>query len=166
MKKIIALSLTILMMASFSSCQKAQERPAKLHKDIDGKVVALNDLSDVTRSENQNSEANLTFKRSLVSKISDTEKRDQANLLLSQDKLTYRLAEGKVLILEVTENSESDEFTVLAEIGMTTGILENERTDYNEKKSILKLTETSLAEARYLMLKDEITTYASDGAEQ
>ena len=61
---------------------------------------------------------------------------------------------------------------VLSEIAMQTGILENEKTDYNEKKSTLGLTETELSQAQVLVLKSEIkeatvsTADASDGEQQ
>lgn len=59
-------------------------------------------------------------------------------------------------------------FVIIAEIGMQTGVLEHERTDYDEKKSTMKLTETSLDQARVLLLKSEIkaeaTADASGGA--
>jgi hypothetical protein len=53
-------------------------------------------------------------------------------------------------------NWSQNHFAVLAEIGIQTGILENERTDYNEKKSTLGLTETPLAQAQVVILKSEI----------
>lgn len=56
---------------------------------------------------------------------------------------------------KVTVRSEN-RFAILAEIAIQTGILENERTDYNEKKSVLALTETSLDQAQVLILKKEI----------
>lgn len=51
-----------------------------------------------------------------------------------------------------------NQFSILAEIAVQTGILENEKTDYNEKKSILNLTETPLEQAQVLILKSEIKT--------
>ena len=64
---------------------------------------------------------------------------------------------------KVTLPSEN-RFAILAEIGIQTGILENETTDYNEKKSVLKLTETSLDQARFLILKSEIKAESKDAA--
>lgn len=48
-------------------------------------------------------------------------------------------------------------FAILTEIKIQTGILED-RTEYNEKKSIIEFTETPLAEAQVLILKSEIKT--------
>lgn len=53
-------------------------------------------------------------------------------------------------------------FMILAEIGIQTGILENETTDYDEKKSTLKLTETPLAQAQVLLLQSELKTTKAD----
>lgn len=55
-------------------------------------------------------------------------------------------------------------FAIIAEIGMQTGVLEHERTDYDEKKSTMKLTETSLDQARVLLLKSEIKAEATADA--
>lgn len=57
-------------------------------------------------------------------------------------------------------------FAILAEIGIQTGILENETTDYNEKKSTLELTETPLDQAQVLILKSEIKGVASGDAQK
>lgn len=62
-----------------------------------------------------------------------------------------------------TSTWSQNHFAVLSEIAMQTGILENERTDYNEKKSTLGLTETPLAQAQVLILKSEIKTAAVTG---
>lgn len=56
--------------------------------------------------------------------------------------------------------ASQNRFAILAEIGIQTGVLENETTDYNEKKSTLKLTETSLDQAQFLILKSEIKAEA------
>lgn len=53
-------------------------------------------------------------------------------------------------------------FSILAKISIKTGILENDTTDYNEKKSILKLTETTATEATHLILNEEIKADVSD----
>ncbi len=227
MKNLIIFSmLTVLAVMNFSGCGKAQERPTKLSKKISGEVIQLNELADITKDDRQDSPENMAFKRQLVSKIEDPAKREQAELLLSQNRLVYMLMDGKVVVLEwvppmtnkhaeatpvsatvtasetatVSATAEiSDEgaakvsvlqvkklhtydslmamkdgrstteietlkastwsqnhFAVLSEIEIQTGILENERTDYNEKKSTLGLTETSLAQAQVLILKSEI----------
>lgn len=71
----------------------------------------------------------------------------------------------KVAALKVSTWSQNH-FIILTEIGIQTGVLENERTDYNEKKSTLGLTETTLSEAKILILKSEIkeTTASTDDA--
>lgn len=58
--------------------------------------------------------------------------------------------------------SSQNHFMILAEIGMQTGVLENETTDYDEKKSTLKLTETPLAQAQVLLLQSELKTTTAD----
>lgn len=220
MKNLIIFSmLTVMAVINFSGCGKAQERPTKLSKKISGEVVELKELADITKDERQDSPENMAFKRRLISKIEDPAKREQAELLLSQNRLVYMLMDGKAVVLEfipsmmnkhaeatpLTEATATSEtttvakvsvleikklhtfeslmamkdgrnsneietlkastwsqnhFAVLSEIEIQTGVLENERTDYNEKKSTLGLTETSLAEAQVLILKSEIKTEA------
>lgn len=77
------------------------------------------------------------------------------------------LKEGRTADIESIKVStwSQNHFSILAEIEMQTGILENERTDYNEKKSTLGLTETSLAEAQVLILKSEIKTETTSTAD-
>lgn len=151
--KHLTLLLTLLLTVSFSACQKAKERPATLNKNIKGKVVAIHEVA-----HDENTETHIAFKQKLIAKITDREKRDYASFLLSQNKLTYIISEEKITLLEIeTEKSE-----IIAEIAISTGILENETTDYNEKKSILKLTETELAHAEYLLLKAEIKTESTE----
>lgn len=58
-------------------------------------------------------------------------------------------------------NWSQNHFAILAEIGMQTGILDFERTDYNEKKSTLGLTETPLTQAQVIILKSEIKAEAA-----
>lgn len=217
MKNLIIFSmLTVLAVMNFSGCGKAQERPTKLSKKISGEVVELNEIADITKDERQDSPENMAFKRQLVSKIEDPQKREQAEVLLSQNRLVYMLMDGKAVVLEfipsmVNKHAEAtpvseteatkatdeavakvsilqvkklhtfeslmamkdgrnsneietlkasswsqNHFAVLSEIAIQTGVLENERTDYNEKKSTLGLTETTLAEAQVLILKSEI----------
>lgn len=229
MKNLIIFSmLTVMAVINFSGCGKAQERPTKLSKKISGEVVELKELADITKDERQDSPENMAFKRQLVNKIEDPAKREQAELLLSQNRLVYMLMDGKAVVLEfipsmmnkhaeatpVAEATAASEtttvlataevaeegvakvsvlevkklhtyeslmamkdgrnsteietlkastwsqnhFAVLSEIEIQTGVLENERTDYNEKKSTLGLTETALAEAQVLILKSEIKT--------
>ncbi|WP_409477790.1 hypothetical protein [Pseudobdellovibrio sp. HCB154] len=222
MKNLIIFSmLAVMAVINFSGCGKAQERPTKLSKKISGEVVELKELADITKDERQDSPENMAFKRQLVNKIEDPAKREQAELLLSQNRLVYMLMDGKAVILEfipsmmnkhaeatpvaetagTSETAKVDEgvakvsvlevkklhtydslmamkdgrnsneietlkasswsqnhFAVLSEIEIQTGVLESERTDYNEKKSTLGLTETSLAEAQVLILKSEIKT--------
>ncbi|MCM2353937.1 MAG: hypothetical protein NDI63_10015 [Pseudobdellovibrio sp.] len=218
MKNLIIFSmLTVMAVMNFSGCGKAQERPTKLSKKISGDVVELKELADITKDERQDSPENMAFKRQLVNKIEAPAKREQAELLLSQNRLVYMLMDGKAVVLEfipsmmnkhaeatpVAETAAASEtttasatvhtyeslmamkdgrtseietlkasiwsqnhFAVLSEIEIQTGILENERTDYDEKKSTLGLTETSLAEAQVLILKSEIKaeTAAKDDA--
>lgn len=221
MKNLIIFSmLAVMAVINFSGCGKAQERPTKLSKKISGEVVELKELADITKDERQDSPENMAFKRQLVNKIEDPAKREQAELLLSQNRLVYMLMDGKAVVLEfipsmmnkhaeatpVAEATASEtttvsatakvavesalhtyeslmamkdgrnsneietlkasswsqnHFAVLSEIEIQTGVLENERTDYNEKKSTLGLTETSLAEAQVLILKSEIKTEAA-----
>ena len=66
---------------------------------------------------------------------------------------------------KVSQPSEN-RFAILAEFEIQTGILENETTVYNEKKSVLKLTETSLEQAQFLILKSEIKAVASGDAQK
>ncbi|MFN3454362.1 MAG: hypothetical protein ACK41T_05325 [Pseudobdellovibrio sp.] len=55
------------------------------------------------------------------------------------------------------ENSISPfRFKVVAELKIKVGILENALTDYNEKKSVLTLTETDLSQAKYILVENEI----------
>jgi hypothetical protein len=223
--------LTVMVVINFAGCGEAQQRPAKLNQKISGEVIEMTDLSDITQAERQDSPENVAFKRQLISKIEDADKRDQANLLLAQNRLVYMFMEGKVVVLEfipatsnkhaaavsstveisntasaaitaLTTNSASaaieagvdetvievktlhtfdslmalkegrdseiqsikvstwsqNHFSILTEIAVQTGILENEKTDYNEKKSTLALTETPLAQAQVLILKSEIKT--------
>lgn len=226
---IIFAMLTMIAVMNFSGCGKAEQRPAKLSKKISGDVVNLNGLVDITKDERQDSPENTAFKRQLIAKMEDPTQREQAELLLSQNRLVYMLMDGKAVVLEfipsnankhaapaeqteaatsvsstaVTSTTEVSEavmkvqvlevkklhtyeslmamkdgrdsnevevlktstwsqnhFAVLAEIEMQTGILENERTDYNEKKSILGLTETPLNQAQVLVLKSEIKVKA------
>lgn len=221
MKNLIIFSmLTVMAVINFSGCGKAQERPTKLSKKISGEVVELKELADITKDERQDSPENMAFKRQLISKIEDPAKREQAELLLSQNRLVYMLMDGKAVVLEfipsmmnkhaeatpLTEAAATSEtttvakvsvletkklhtfeslmamkdgrnsneietlkastwsqnhFAVLSEIEIQTGVLENERTDYNEKKSTLGLTETSLAEAHVLILKSEVKAEAA-----
>lgn len=214
MKNLIIFSmLAVMVVINFSGCGKAEQRPTKLSKKISGQVVDMNELSDITKAERQDSPENTVFKRQLISKIEDPAKRQQAEVLLSQNRLVYIFMEGKVVVLEFvpsvmnkhaavttasptatasetvqtieekihtfeslmamkegrdeneiktlkTSTWSQNHFTVLSEIAMQTGILENERTDYNEKKSTLGLTETPLAQAQVLILKSEIKTAA------
>ena len=210
MKNLIIFSmLAVMVVINFTGCGKAQERTFKPNKKIDGQVIAISGLADITQAENQNSEENIAFKKKLIAKLDTEEKRTQATQLLSQNKLGYIVMDKKVLLLEfvpaqtnkhisasvkveaasatteVTETTEvaavsetklystsdlvamksgqeqtskisvesENKFAILAEIAAQVGILENETTDYNEKKSTLKFTETSLEQAQVLMLK-------------
>lgn len=204
MKNLIIFSMLIVMtVINFSGCGKAQERPAKVNKNIANKVIQIDSLSDITTAERQDSPENISFKKSLIAKM-DESKRGQANLLLAQNRLVYMLMDGKVVVLEFIpstmnkhatasataeiavsvaatglhtfeslmamkagrriEENESlktatwsqNHFAIIAEIEIQTGVLVNERTDYNEKKSTLTLSETSLAQAQVLILKSEI----------
>ena len=221
MKNLIIFSmLAVMVVINFTGCGKAQERSFKPNKKIEGQVIAISGLADITQAENQNSEENITFKKKLIAKLDTEEKRTQATQLLAQNKLGYIVMDKKVLLLEfvpansnkhisasvktetVSETAEvasattevteatsetvevavvsetklystsalvamksgqevnskvsveaENQFAILAEIAAQVGILENETTDYNEKKSTLKFTETSLDQAQVLMLK-------------
>ena len=205
MKNFIIFSmLAVMVVINFTGCGKAQERTFKPNKKIEGQVIEISALADITQAENQNSEENIAFKKKLIAKLDSEEKRTHATQLLAQNKLGYIVMDKKILLLEfvpansnkhisaavktetasatteVTEpTSETklystsalvamksgqevtskvsveseNQFAILAEIGAQVGILENETTDYNEKKSTLKFTETSLDQAQVLMLK-------------
>lgn len=204
MKNLIIFSmLAVMVVINFTGCGKAQERTFKPNKKIEGQVIEISGLADITQAENQNSEENIAFKKKLIAKLDSEEKRAQATQLLSQNKLGYIVMDKKVLLLEfVPANSNKhisaavktetasetaevatvsetklystsalvamksgqeqtskvsveseNQFAILAEIAAQVGILENETTDYNEKKSTLKFTETSLDQAQVLMLK-------------
>ncbi len=213
MKNLIIFStLVVMAVINFTGCGKAQERPAKPNKKIASQVVAIDGLIDITKTEQQNSPENISFKKRLIAKLETAEKREQAENLLAQNKLVYMLMEGKVILLEympATTNKHAsasvsatieiaadeataavklytyeslmalkagrteeavwskvslpsqNHFMILAEIGMQTGVLENETTDYDEKKSTLKLTETSLEQAQVLLLQAELKTAAT-----
>jgi len=215
MKNLIIFStLVVMAVINFTGCGKAQERPPKPNKKIAGQVVAIDGLIDITKSEHQNSPENISFKKMLIAKLASAEKREQAESLLTQNKLVYMLMEKKVILLEYvpatinkhastsvsatvetadeatttaavklytyealvalkagrTEEAawskvslpSQNQFVILAEIGMQTGVLENEKTDYDEKKSTLKLTETSLEQAQVLLLQSELKTATAD----
>ncbi len=218
MKNLIIFStLAVMAVINFTGCGKAQERPAKPNKKIASQVVAIDGLIDITKTEHQNSPENISFKKMLIAKLDSSEKREQAENLLTQNRLVYMLMEGKVVVLEympATINKHAsvsvsatvetasqtvevaaeataklytyeslmalkagraeeavwskvslpsqNHFMILAEIGMQTGILENETTDYDEKKSTLKLTETSLEQAQVLLLQAELKTATAD----
>ena len=214
MKNLIIFSmLAVMVVINFTGCGKAQERTFKPNKKIEGQVIEISALADITQAENQNSEENIAFKKKLIAKLDTEEKRAHATQLLSQNKLGYIVMDKKVLLLEfvpaqtnkhisaavkveaasatteVTETTSEtaevavvsetklystsalvamksgqeqtskvaleseNKFAILAEIAAQVGILENETTDYNEKKSTLKFTETSLEQAQVLMLK-------------
>lgn len=202
MKNLIIFSmLAVMVVINFSGCGKAQERPSKPNKTIEGQVIEISGLADITQAENQNSKENISFKKKLIAKLVTEEKRVYAKQLLSQKKLGYIVVGKKVLLLEfvpansnkhitasvkveaasatteLTEtnlysvstlvamkNGQAEEaskvavesenkFAILAEIGVQAGVLENETTDYNEKKSTLKFTETSLDQAQVLIIK-------------
>lgn len=202
MKNLIIFSmLAVMVVINFSGCGKAQERPSKPNKTIEGQVIEISGLADITQAENQNSKENISFKKKLIAKLVTEEKRVYAKQLLSQKKLGYIVVGKKVLLLEfvpansnkhitasvkveaasaTTELTETNlysvstlvamkngqveeaskvavepenKFAILAEIGVQAGVLENETTDYNEKKSTLKFTETSLDQAQVLIIK-------------
>lgn len=215
MKNLIIFStLVVMAVINFTGCSKAQERPAKLNNDIAGKVVQIDSLTDITKAERQDTPENVAFKKQLIAKM-DESKRDNANLLLAQNRLVYMLMDSKIVVLEFIPSSSNkhaktaststtaavsstdtaeeqvvevktlhtyeslmaykegrtaeiaslktstwsqNHFVIIAEIEIQTGVLTNERTDYNEKKSILGLTETPLAQAQVLILNSEITT--------
>lgn len=213
MKNFIIFSmLTVMVVINFTGCGKAQERPPKPGKKIENQVIAISGLADITNSEKQNSEENISFKKKLIAKLDTEENRTYATQLLAQNKLGYIVMDKKVLLLEfvpsksnkhitasvkmetasstaeVTTDSVSatpevaevfetklftvsellamkagqksskvlveteNQFAILAEIPAQVGILENETTDYNEKKSTQKFTETSINQAQVLML--------------
>jgi len=182
MKNLIIFStLVVMAVINFTGCGKAQERPPKPNKKIAGQVVAIDGLIDITKSEHQNSPENISFKKMLIAKLASAEKREQAESLLTQNKLVYMLMEKKVILLEYvpatinkhastsvsatvetadeatttaavklytyealvalkagrTEEAawskvslpSQNQFVILAEIGMQTGVLENEKTD-------------------------------------
>ena len=213
MKNFIIFSmLAVMVVINFTGCGKAQERPPKPGKKIENQVIAISGLADITNSEKQNSEENISFKKKLIAKLDTEENRTYATQLLAQNKLGYIVMDKKVLLLEfvpaksnkhitasvkmetasstaeVTTDSVSatpevaevfetklftvselmamkagqksskvlveteNQFAILAEIPAQVGILENETTDYNEKKSTQKFTETSINQAQVLML--------------
>lgn len=162
MRNLIIFSLlAVLIIINFSGCGKAQERPVKLNKELSGKVISLKDLDDGSQNNLQDTPENLSFKRQLISKIEDADKRIQAELLLSQNRLVYQLSDGKASLFEISDIKSSNtwaekKYSLFAEIEIQTGLLENETTDYNEKKSTLTLTTTPLSEAQVLIIKSEI----------
>ncbi|AZZ37417.1 hypothetical protein CIK05_11635 [Bdellovibrio sp. qaytius] len=230
MKNLMIFStLAIMVVINFSGCGKAQERPSKPNKAIATQVVAIDGLVDITKDEHQNSPENIAFKKQLIAKIDDVDKRTYAEGLLAQNRLVYMLMNKKALVLEfipATQNKHismkteitssatavsattevvsatatvsdvvlytfdaliamkngqamanewskpvaQNQFAILSEIEIQTGILENEKTDYDEKKSTLTLTETSLEQAQFLILKSElkseIKASASDDAQK
>ena len=183
---IIFSMLAVMVIINFSGCGKAEERPSEPNKQIAGQVIAIDGLVDITKAEHQNSDENIAFKKQLIAKLDSVEKRAQAESLLAQNKFAFMLMDEKILLLELATEAvaqpvklytfdaliaiktgedqtwsklsvpSQNQFAILAEIGIQTGVLENETTDYNEKKSILKLTETSLGQAQFLILKSEI----------
>lgn len=200
----IFLTLVALVVLNFSGCGRAQERPPKPNKKIQNQVIAIDSLTDITKTENQNTEENINFKKKLITKLDSAEKRNYAEGLLAENKLVFMLMNEKVLLLEFVPSEQNknvstavklesqlysfdelmnlkndqakdwskvslptqNRFAILAEIAIQTGILENETTDYNEKKSTLKLTETNLEKSQFLILKSEIKAVASGDAQK
>lgn len=128
---------------------------------MEGKIVLLEFIPATT---NKHAVAVSTSATATVSPTDIAEEAANAEEVVDVTPLhTYEslvaMKEGRtdqVAALKVSTWSQN-RFVVLAEIGMQTGILENERTEYNEKKSTLGLTETPLAQAKILILKSEIT---------
>lgn len=152
------------MVAGLVACQPAKERPARVDTKIADQIIPLKNLSAdaEVNSETEKNRSNLIQK--MIAKISDDNRRENAKRLLSENKLDYWIDEGKAYLIEIdpTKNNRktiSSEMTmnVVAEFKISTGILEHERTDYNEKKSILTLSPTNLDQAEYLMIEEEIS---------
>lgn len=67
--------------------------------------------------------------------------------------------------LAVRQNRSAKQFTVLKSFKITSGVLDNARSDYNEKLSVLEISEKKLSESTHFSIIEEITTDAAIGSQ-
>ena len=226
MKKNIILTSLVFGIATalVTACNKPTERPSVVHKDIAGKLFAMNELSEITSGAALYSGSDAT--ETEVLKMDDSltlmeiEGRNQDLLNLVKNKKTKKalkahLANGAVavvvldneikilkLVKETHSNLEGLNLTSLrylsrlkelvktsdklAQNGLVSelesikhispadlnepfglsqiaaikiekhGVLDNEKTDYNEKKSVLNLVEAPFEVSTHIIVGDEI----------
>jgi len=67
--------------------------------------------------------------------------------------------------LTARQNRLAKKFVILKSFTITSGTLENERTDYNEKLSLLVISPKKLSESTHFSIVEEITTDAAIGSQ-
>jgi len=179
MKKNILNTSAIILSACLafsitSGCQKPAQRPAILNEKISGNIFEIQKLNS---TENTQSEEVINSQQEVIQKcISLVKNEEQKKVLIdynSHNRLTLKIAEGQISLVvlnsnltlqkdtESTEKSTEPTELLLATFKISTGVLENELTDYNEKKSILGLTPKKLSESTHFTIESQLTEEAS-----
>lgn len=144
-------TLVIMVVIQFSGCGKAKERPAVVQNEIADKVFPISKITEESQSQEGFSEENIKLKNKLIAKLDSEEKQNYATHLMSLNKLGLIFLDNKVSLVEYTSEKRSD-FEVLSEFPAKFGVLENELTDYNEKKSVLIFKETNSETAEVIFI--------------
>ncbi|MFN3696365.1 MAG: hypothetical protein ACK4VO_02895 [Pseudobdellovibrio sp.] len=174
----------VLVSISTMSCQKAAERPAKLSQDLNGNSFEIAQV----QAQEQTPESIATLKAVIakcISLVKNEEEQKSLNEANAKGLLTIQLSEERIsLISKIDENkkintteqknddsqsksklsnagkSEKKYFT-LKSFKIKSGILENSRTDYNEKMSVLEISPKKLTESTHFSILEEIQTETS-----
>lgn len=162
------------LIAKLDSAEKREQAESLLAQNklvymlMESKVILLEHMPAAVNKHASVSVSATVETASETVEVAAEEKQETASAKLYTYDALIALKEGRAEEAQWSKVALPSQnlFAIIAEIGMQTGILENERTDYDEKKSTLKLTETSLDQARVLLLKSEIKADASGGAEQ
>ncbi|MES2800873.1 MAG: hypothetical protein V4654_00145 [Bdellovibrionota bacterium] len=164
------MSFKRMLIAKLESAEKRDHADSLLLQNklvymlMDNKVVLLEFLP-ASMNKHASASANLEI-ASATTEVADSASKP-AEVVEAVKLHTYEsliaMKNGQMQEMESLKTStlSQNHFVILAEIEIQVGILENETTDYNEKKSTMKLTETSLEQAKVLLLKSEIKLAAT-----
>jgi len=168
--------LTLMASASFfafSSCQKPAERPAV----IDEKIADNNFVIQKMNEQDKTAEA-IQAQQAVINKcLSLMKDENQKKILIEasqQNRLSIKMEEGKLSFMikkQISENSPTNDQEINSKekieaekvftFKITTGILENERTEYNEKKHILDISPKLLSESTIFTINEQIIDLTS-----
>lgn len=164
-------AITAFTFSSFltlNSCQKPAERPAVIDEKIADNTFEIQKM----QVDNQTTESAKAQQAAIDKCLSLTTDENQKKLLSEasqQGRISVKIEEGKLNIIIKKSNIDSSAATDTEKLStqskqveitlsykITTGILENELTDYNEKKSLLNITPKQLSESTHFSIDQQI----------